>query len=618
MELSPESISPTTSSSGNADLSQVQVSGTINVDDGDIPKSHLDFLNLIFPPTPEKSPDNEDPAEVVKVIVEPANPEIRSEQYCLFMEDQNVALSTSSADSITEIGSFDDKIVCSSGISYTVPDKSHVDNLSSITATVYYYQGPVYDTDNICTNSSEASQHFESPDSTKIDALSPDSLKDDTSRSTKKPKRLTKALTFPPCYICGGNASGSHYGVNSCEACKGFFRRYTQKKEVYKCVKDGNCVITSRHRGNCSGCRLQKCLALGMSKEKSKMGRYTLSKRTEAIKVMNQMAGKEKNDSVVEKSVEQSSPDEPNPNTSDYNLESEMIGRKITQNTQNLNVSNGFSAALVAELVQAMDEIMPYGPGVTNDEQLQEQLIFHAERYQRKIELYGQMNAIPKDEYYKLYTQFGIDIDGRMDELKDSCRYVEDVVEKYCNFAKHIPGFYKLAYIDQSNLLKSCRADFFFIIAHKAYSKDLKTFVCNTGKGYHVDEVTDKFFSSKLMSVLEDIYVRWQALALTKEETAVIAALTLTFTDRCKLECYTEVEKMQFALTDLLRAELEKKGKDVAKRRFTKIIDLLTLMRDGSELYLKEYNQLCKDEVLVEEVPMLTEFLLEEADGTDK
>lgn len=29
-------------------------------------------------------------------------------------------------------------------------------------------------------------------------------------------------LQLPPCRICGGKASGIHYGVNSCEACKVF------------------------------------------------------------------------------------------------------------------------------------------------------------------------------------------------------------------------------------------------------------------------------------------------------------------------------------------------------------------------------------------------------------
>ncbi|XP_055995795.1 vitamin D3 receptor-like isoform X2 [Ostrea edulis] len=90
-------------------------------------------------------------------------------------------------------------------------------------------------------------------------------------------------LQLPPCRVCSGKASGIHYGVNSCEACKGFFRRYLLRKEPYKCNHGGNCEITDRHRGNCSACRMRKCLDLGMSKEGIRQGRYTLTERTKAI-----------------------------------------------------------------------------------------------------------------------------------------------------------------------------------------------------------------------------------------------------------------------------------------------------------------------------------------------
>jgi hypothetical protein len=69
------------------------------------------------------------------------------------------------------------------------------------------------------------------------------------------------------CKICGDKASGYHYGVASCEGCKGFFRRSIQKNMSYKCMKDGACVILLLNRNRCQHCRFKKCLEMGMSRE---------------------------------------------------------------------------------------------------------------------------------------------------------------------------------------------------------------------------------------------------------------------------------------------------------------------------------------------------------------
>lgn len=69
------------------------------------------------------------------------------------------------------------------------------------------------------------------------------------------------------CKICGDRASGYHYGVASCEGCKGFFRRSIQKQMTYKCMKDGQCIILLLNRNRCQHCRFKKCIEMGMSRE---------------------------------------------------------------------------------------------------------------------------------------------------------------------------------------------------------------------------------------------------------------------------------------------------------------------------------------------------------------
>lgn len=57
------------------------------------------------------------------------------------------------------------------------------------------------------------------------------------------------------CTICGDKASGKHYGVYSCEGCKGFFKRTVRKELSYACRENRNCTIDKRQRNRCQYCR---------------------------------------------------------------------------------------------------------------------------------------------------------------------------------------------------------------------------------------------------------------------------------------------------------------------------------------------------------------------------
>uniref|UniRef100_A0A8C7YB65 Uncharacterized protein n=1 Tax=Oryzias sinensis TaxID=183150 RepID=A0A8C7YB65_9TELE len=93
------------------------------------------------------------------------------------------------------------------------------------------------------------------------------------------PKRL--------CLVCGDFASGYHYGVASCEACKAFFKRTVQGNIEYSCPVMNDCEITKRRRKACQACRFQKCLQAGMMREGVRLdrvrgGRQKYKRRVEA------------------------------------------------------------------------------------------------------------------------------------------------------------------------------------------------------------------------------------------------------------------------------------------------------------------------------------------------
>ncbi|VDP86160.1 unnamed protein product [Echinostoma caproni] len=87
--------------------------------------------------------------------------------------------------------------------------------------------------------------------------------------STASNIRTQRSMIEGPrsCVVCGDKSSGSHYGVFTCEGCKGFFRRAIQRNQSYVCARTGKCEVNRALRNKCQHCRLLKCLASGMSKD---------------------------------------------------------------------------------------------------------------------------------------------------------------------------------------------------------------------------------------------------------------------------------------------------------------------------------------------------------------
>lgn len=74
-------------------------------------------------------------------------------------------------------------------------------------------------------------------------------------------------LLSGPCPVCGDRISGFHYGIFSCESCKGFFKRTVQNKKHYVCLRGASCPVAISTRKKCPACRFDKCLRTGMKLE---------------------------------------------------------------------------------------------------------------------------------------------------------------------------------------------------------------------------------------------------------------------------------------------------------------------------------------------------------------
>lgn len=399
-------------------------------------------------------------------------------------------------------------------------------------------------------------------------------------------------LRYPPCVVCSGKSSGLHYGCYTCEACKNFFRRYLLRSGGFTCKKNNNCVISNRSRGNCSGCRLKKCLDVGMSKEKSKIGRYTHSQRTETIREVNKLEGKAYEDELdIKKESDFEEVD--NEDTQSGAVSHLSVGDTLTDEEK----------ATVNTLVEMMDAIEHFGEKGKTAEGIAEIIQEHYEKYLAKVKLIGPLKAIPKDEYFTLLKLYNIDLDGRWTLFKQEANNCAHIVERYCKFAYRIPGWHTISIKDQEILLKIGHCDFFIILMHEGYDHERQIFLEMNGVPAHVEEAADKIFSRDLIEQQCKLFYKWQQTNLNKEEQALLCAMSLLCSDRVKLENPEAVEKIHAELTDILMKVLKKYHGKNADKRFSKFIDNLTFCRQASEAYFREYQEMSNDDLVQEVAP---------------
>ncbi|VDK40790.1 unnamed protein product [Cylicostephanus goldi] len=122
---------------------------------------------------------------------------------------------------------------------------------------------------------------------------------------------LKPALEAEACPVCGDRVSGYHYGLLTCESCKGrsprpvtlhclycqltfvsfqgFFKRTVQNKKHYQCSADSSCHVDKTCRKRCPSCRFAKCMAEGMKVE----GKQGIHKQhTIEVQILYQFCGK--------------------------------------------------------------------------------------------------------------------------------------------------------------------------------------------------------------------------------------------------------------------------------------------------------------------------------------
>lgn len=385
----------------------------------------------------------------------------------------------------------------------------------------------------------------------------------------------TKSSFLPPCRVCGDNASGFHYGANTCEACKGFFRRsivkIQQNKESYKCIGKGEgCVLGPGKRNPCAACRYARCLEVGMSIGAIKTGRYTYEKRTKDTVEVRKMK-------VAEKPRQ---------------METYISDSEVDQIIQSLK----------EVLLKSCPEAHTIFDRETN---LNRQWQIYNE-YKAKVEIFGTMSVIPKEVWDEFYKETGIDLDNRQDLMKEMACRMEHGLTMMVDFVRTIPGFADLSVSDQTELIKASHFEFMFIGHCHCFNPHLKVVtglidaqLQDVYKLFGIDEsITSQF--NHMASTLQKIKLDW-------EESFLMRSIAVTFSDRCQLEDPKAVEQIQWRLINALRV-LAKRKNYRPEQRLWHILDRLTALRTMTEISKELDKQKCSWPVMKEH-PLVLDIL---------
>lgn len=409
-----------------------------------------------------------------------------------------------------------------------------------------------------------------------------------------------------PCKVCGDKSSGVHYGVITCEGCKGFFRRSQSSVVNYQCPRQKNCVVDRVNRNRCQYCRLQKCLALGMSKDAVKFGRMSKKQREKVedeVRFHRAQLRPSTETSPDSSVFDQQQPSSSNQHSGymnggygyngDLNTYVPNGGYSVTQ-PLSFELSPDFQVDSTTFDRQQIDPVLDNGIstglGATDPAQISELLsktIFDAHTRtclytpEQIQEVTRKAQEVAKPIFFKNTVN---------EELwLDCAQKLTSVIQQIIEFAKMVPGFMKLPQDDQIVLLKSGSFELSLIRMSRYY--DLHTDCVLYGE---ILLPISAFISQdnpeiKLVGLIFDFAKSIAELKMTEAELALFSAFILLSPDRTGLKGLTEIQRLNQAVTKSLKIELNRTHKLPLKGDLT-VFDILStktnILRDISMMHM--------------------------------
>uniref|UniRef100_A0A8D2MUX5 Nuclear receptor subfamily 6 group A member 1 n=1 Tax=Zonotrichia albicollis TaxID=44394 RepID=A0A8D2MUX5_ZONAL len=309
------------------------------------------------------------------------------------------------------------------------------------------------------------------------------------------------------CLICGDRATGLHYGIISCEGCKGFFKRSICNKRVYRCSRDKNCVMSRKQRNRCQYCRLLKCLQMGMNRK--------------AIREDGMPGGRNKSIGPVQISEEE--------------IERIMSGQEF-EGEANMSWSNNGDS----------DHSSP-GNGVSESNQPSP---VSTPSSSRSVELNGfaalrdQYLGTPVSTHYQ-YLPHLFSYSAELFALL--CRLADELLFRQIAWIKKLPFFCELSIKDYTCLLSSTWQELILLSSLTVYSKQIFGDLADVTSKYSPSDDELHRFSEEGMEVMERLiylFRKFNQLKVSNEEYACMKAINFLNQDIRGLTNASQLEQL--------------------------------------------------------------------------
>ncbi|XP_060599188.1 probable nuclear hormone receptor HR3 isoform X2 [Ruditapes philippinarum] len=378
-----------------------------------------------------------------------------------------------------------------------------------------------------------------------------------------------------PCKICGDKSSGVHYGVITCEGCKGFFRRSQSGPVNYQCPRNKQCVIDRVNRNRCQYCRLQKCIALGMSRDAVKFGRMSKKQREKV----------EGEAQLIKQGV--------SPGVNGYSGSDNYM-------YQSPNGYHGYGDSSLSPTGSSggvysptASPTTPQSVTVVRTVDLLDTVAFGKaihEAHQRTC-LYT-ADTIAQLKSNTITTETITNYQNMTHRVlwTEVAEKLTLAVQQIIEFAKMVPGFMDLSQDDQIMLLKAGSFELALLRCTQVYDAATDSVVFGDQfvplQAFTAFNEEERLLQNQIFDLVKTI----QAINLTEAELALFSATLLVRPDRPGLKDITDIQKLYEKISSALKMELGKNNRE-DDNMITKLNQITWIVRNLNTQHITVLNK---------------------------